>query len=253
MRFLERTFSALRYHRAAYLTEFIASLLLCAVSILMLTVRAQGLGMRQNFGDRLAQFTPSAVTKAGQLIGGVQRAYSQLDSQLLWAWGLLIGATALVSFLFALLFARRRRQESLAYLMVGKSTGAILAQYLLESLIVAGAGFLAVWLLCLLFGANAAGWLSQLTRAGFSDQLQGTLATGTISRDLTTLMHSHVTTFSGPGLLVPNQAPGARPALALSGEGWTLVAIVGAVALGQASAWLLHLGRLRWHLRRSQP
>ncbi|WP_225047052.1 hypothetical protein [Lacticaseibacillus kribbianus] len=249
MQFLTRTFAALRYHRRAYLAEFGFVLLLCAASIVTLTVRAQGLGMRQNFSDRLAQFTPSAVSKAGQLVSSVKATYGQLDVRILWTWAALIAGTALVSFVLALVFAHRRREESLAYMLVGKPTGAILGQYLLEGLIVALAAFLGIWLLCLLFGTTVADWLGHLTRTTFNDQLKGTLTDGTVARDLNQLMHQHVTTFSGPGLLAPNQPLGPKPALALSGEVWTLAAVVGATTVGQAAAWLCQLTHQRFRLR----
>ncbi|WP_179395008.1 hypothetical protein [Lacticaseibacillus absianus] len=251
MRFIDRALGALRYHRRAYLGELLVALLFCAASLLLLSCQVATAGMRAGFSDRLAQFDDQALAQATSVLDTVKQTYVTLDQRYTWGWWGLVAAVTLLGFGFALWFNRRRRRETTAYLMVGKPLGDIAAQYLLESVLVFTLAFAGLWLLCALAGATLSNALHQLAQATFTTRLDRALSSASALKDITRLMHAHLTSFNGPGLLRPAADP--APTTTISGSLQTLTAGLGALFAGQGLGWGVGLTRLRRHLQRTAP
>ncbi|WP_125705481.1 hypothetical protein [Lacticaseibacillus daqingensis] len=247
MRFLDRALGALRFHRRAYLGELFGILVFTCTSLFLLTCQNNITVMRQGFLSRLDQFDHSAVTQAASLIRTVKHTYATLAQSYQWGWWGLLVALAGISFALTLWAGRQRQGETTAYLLVGKSPWDIAAQYLLESLIVYAAGFTLVWLSVTLIGTSLGSQLSQFTNTAFTRTLTAALSGTTAAQDLEALMHAHLTSFSGPGLLAPGAGP--QPQVPLNGGLRTLLA--GALALlggqGAALCLTLLLARRRLH------
>lgn len=247
MRFLERTLSAIGYHRRAYVGEFIGAMLFCILSIILLTSQSISHMLRQEFLNRLSQLAGQTSSASTTVLTAVKNGYLTLNQQYQLAWWGLIGATMLLSFGFALWFSRHRAQETEAYLLLGKSTWAIGGQYLLESLLIFVLAFMATSVLGLLVGSLVGAHLVDPIRAALGRAISSKVTAGNWKQAVTHLFQHQLTGFSGEGLFVPGPPPGGlNQGTQLAGGFTTLLSGGLALAGGQALAlW----GQL-WHQKR---
>lgn len=238
MRFIERATKALGYHRRAYSGVFIAALVFSLLSIFLLTMRAMTLSSLSMFQGRLKSLDQQAATR---LIDLVQSTYRHIVSQYQLAWLGLLGVVFLLTAFFAWRFAQRRRPETAAYLMMGKSTGDIASQYVLETLLVFTVAFLAIAVLLTLLSSVLTGELTRLNRQWFDHTLTDRVSAKTFKKITTKLFRHRVTGFTGSELLFPGHNDPRQPNTGFSGLLPTYLAGILTVGLSQAITFSLSI------------
>ncbi|MFD1430576.1 hypothetical protein [Lacticaseibacillus mingshuiensis] len=237
MRFLERALKALNYHRRAYIATAVWTLVFTILSLFLLTFQAANRGALAAFKGRLGQFDKSALSGAAKLIDQVEKTYATVGQRLQLTWWIGVLVSLLVWIVFALLFAHFRRQETTAYLMVGKNAGDITAQYLLENVLVFTGVYVVLWLLATLFGDTAASWINDLNRHWFDTQLTKSGASEDLRTITKKLFANRLTEFNDQGLIFPHRGP--RPMEAgIVGMLPTYLAGLATMLIGQGSVFL---------------
>ncbi|MCI1986432.1 MAG: hypothetical protein LKJ69_09365 [Lactobacillus sp.] len=210
MRFIERAIKALGYHRRAYLSGIVGIFLFSLLSFVLLTAKALNHQNQTDFKDRLQQFDAQTLTTAKHLVTAANNAYTAVSARYqLWWYGLLI-ILFVIAAGCALFFSWQRRQETAAYLLVGKSTADVVAQYVLENLIVFTGGFLLAWCLAMVSTQWLDHWLHSLNLQLFASQLDGNVSLKAFKKITKQLFAHRLTDFSSNDLMLPEHGPRAQ-------------------------------------------
>lgn len=254
MRFIERVTSAIRYHKRAYLGEFLLTVLFCLTGLMLWTIRHANATMRQGFLNRLQQLTTNGQTASGHVVRAVKSGYAALDARYAFTWWLILAITLLLCLAFGWWSARGRQAESEAYLILGKSTFDITAQYVSESLLVFLAAFLLTGLATFLLSGSLSNLLANQSRNALTAEFSRNVSSTTATQSLRALFQHKLTEFTGPGLFFPGPPPNApQPAHQLYGTLPTLIAGCGTIIIGQGAAALAELTLLKRRLLREVP
>ncbi|MFD1484710.1 hypothetical protein ACFQ5J_05655 [Lacticaseibacillus baoqingensis] len=233
MRFMERAIKALGYHRRAYLGGLVGVFFFSLLSLILLTAQFLNRQTQNAFTTRLQQFDSQTLTIAQHLVKATNTAYSAVSSQYqLWWWGLLAALFATTAGC-ALVFAFQRRQETLAYLLVGKSTTDVVAQYVLENLIIFTGGYLLAWCAAMLGGTWLDHWLHTLNLTLFEQHLTPNVSVASFQKVTKQLFAHRLTDFSGNDLMFPQRGMRMQPAT-LVGCMQTYLCGAGALIVSQA-------------------
>lgn len=244
MRFVERAVEAMDYHHRAYLLVFIGSLIFAAISMTLLTGEMLAHNNKMMFHSRLNTFDNSAVSSAQHLIYVVQSTYWHVTTTLDHYWWALIVLVAIISAIYGLVFSHSRRNETQAYLLVGKGVFDITGQYILESVIVYTVAFLLIFLLLTLLIDPLSNGLNSLNRWLFNQDLAANVSKSTFNRITKKLFDHKVTSFTGQDLFFPPRGP--KPNYQLAGAARTYLAGLGSYIIGQGLAFLASI----WHTKR---
>ena len=201
MRFIERAIKALSYHRWLYCASALVVFGFTLISVSLLTANQLNLNSQTGFNTRLNQFDTDALRSAKHLVAQVTAAYTQVSAQYqTWWWDCVIGL-AIIAAGFALGAAHHRRQETTAYLLVGKHPVDIIAQYLLENVITFTVGFVAALAIALCLTRILDSQLIKLNLRLLDTHLSNQVS-ATTYRKLTTQLFAHrITDFSGGDLV----------------------------------------------------
>lgn len=250
MRFLERAIKALGYHRRPYLVGVVVSGLFTIISMVILTAAKLNTTTQTGFKNRLQQFDTSAVKSATSLIKSIQTAYADVNAQYLNWWWVSLTVFAVIAFGFAIFLAKQRQQETTAYLLVGKSTGDIIGQYLLENLVVLIVGFSFAWVVLMCFTQVLDQQLIKLNIRLLDQQLNGQVSATSYAKLTKQLFAHRITDFSRDSLIVPHHGSGPRPdAAVLTGLSATCLGGLCALVIPQTLVYSLSVWRLRRRLR----
>lgn len=254
MRFMERATSAIRYHRRGYCGEALIVLVFLLASLALGTLRHANSDMRKQFLTRLDQLAEANGHAATQVVNAVRNGYATLADRyvLLW-WGLILVAL-LISLGLGWWAARRRTQESEAYLMIGKGVLDITAQYVVESLIIFLVTFLLVTLLFFLYSDSFDHFLMTQARQALTSEIGRNVSNSSLTQSIHALFSHKITEFTGPGLFFPGTPNGpAQPPHQLHGTLATFLSGLSALILGQGIGTLTQVSLLRRRLSRQTP
>lgn len=246
MRFLERAIKALGYHRRPYLAGVVVAFFFTLLGVGLMTAAQLNQNTQTGFKNRLDQFDNSALKSANHLIAQVQAAYAEITADYRLWWWVGVAGLAVIAIAFAIGFAHSRRQETTAYLLVGKSPLDIVGQYLLENLVVYVAGFALAMVVAMCFTQVLDSRLTALN-LHLLDQHLGDQVSATTFKKITKQLFAHrITDFSGDGLVVPHRGP--RPLTTeLAGGGRTFIGGALSLLLGQA---VVFIASVYWQRRR---
>ncbi|WP_390409460.1 FtsX-like permease family protein [Lacticaseibacillus jixiensis] len=246
MRFMERAIKALSYHRRPYVAGMIGVVLFSLLSVIIQTACQLNINTKLHFQNRLAQFDTSAVRSADHLIAVIKQAYLAVDHDYTTTWWLLVAGFALLSVAFTVISALMRRKETTAYLLVGKSPVDIVAQYLVENIMVFLVGFVIACGLAVCFGGMITNQLTSLNQHLFDHYLADNVSSRAYQDLIKQLFNHRLTDFSSQGLMFPHPV-GLHPAANhVAGFAVSLVSGLLSIIVTQA----LVFGVAVWHQRR---
>lgn len=246
MRFMERAIKALGYHRRPYAAGAIGTVLFILLCVTIQTARQLNLTTKLNFQNRLAQFDTSAVRSADHLIVVVKQTYHAVGAEYQQAWWLVVGGFITITAVFTIIGAITRRKETAAYLLVGKSPADIVAQYVLENVIVYVCGFAVAGVLVVCFGGMLTKQLTGLNQHLFDQRLANTVSDHAYQSLIKQLFDHRLTDFSAPGLMFPHPV-GLHPVNA-NVSGLPMSFITGLISLIITQDVIF--GSAVWHQRR---
>ncbi|WP_407892478.1 FtsX-like permease family protein [Lacticaseibacillus sp. N501-2] len=249
MRFLERAIKALGYHRRPYLAGVLVSALFTIISMVLLTATRLNQVTQTGFKMRLQQFDTTAVKSATKLITSVQTAYTNVTAQYLNWWWVSIAMLALVTFGFAIYLAKKRQQETNAYLLIGKNAGDIISQYLLENLVVFVVGFGLAWLVLVCFTQVLDQHLIKLNATLLEQQLNGQVSASDFTKLTKQLFAHRITDFSQDSLVIPHRGGPRLDTVVLCGFSTTFLGGLGALVIPQTVVYAFSVWRSRRRLR----
>lgn len=249
MRFMERVASAIRYHKRVYLGEFLLTAVFCLASLALWTIRHANADMRQGFINRLEQLTTDGHAASGPVVQAVKAGYATLDTRYTLTWLVVVAINLLLCLVFGWWSVRHRRAESEAYLILGKSTWSIAAQYVAESLAVFIAAFLLIALATFLLSDSLNHLLVNQSRNALTAEFSRSVSNTTANQSLRTLFEHKLTEFTGPGLFFPGPPPNEpQPPHQLFGIIPTALVGCGTIIGGQGLAALAELSVIKHRL-----
>ncbi|WP_155286104.1 hypothetical protein [Lacticaseibacillus zhaodongensis] len=203
MRFFERMFMGIKYHKRVHIIALVMAILFTISGLFFQTNLMLENLTSNNFTKRLEEFPRDILEQVNSASSVIMTAHHHQQQFYLTGFWITVTAFAVVTIALAVMLLRSRRAETQAYLVAGKSSADIALQGALESLTVFVTGFTITALVSLLSSGFLVNLINEQNRtafiAAFSRGDSGGLAI--IKTSLAVLFQNRVTDFNIHGLL----------------------------------------------------
>ncbi|MHA3065748.1 hypothetical protein [Lacticaseibacillus saniviri] len=206
MRFIERIFLGLGYHRKYHIIVALLSAVFIGVSLFFLTIQNIDAAAISQFNGRLHQFSADSLSQADQLIQAINNAHQSVIHQTQVGLWLTIAIYSLLSLISAWVMTYRRFKETASYLLLGKSQADITAQYMFEASVTFTITFFLLSLVVLLFSNHLVVWWQGVYTQQITQQLNDNQITTQYADIFKQLFSNQLTGFTPSAFLYPDKS-----------------------------------------------